>query len=228
MSASFSSMIGRPAVVALAGVGRRLDLAEERVHLRRLEPPPGADRAVAGHGRGDPVEPVAERVAVRSHSAISSARSRTSAAGIDRAEHRRRLAHRHRARSEAARRRGRARRAPPRARRAASTSSARQIDDVRDEQDLAGDAVGLEPALQPLIDQPLVRRVLVDDDQPVLGLRDDIGLVDLRPRRAERAATVASGGGVGSLHVGRGLRRRAKAACASSAKPARERRAAAP
>ncbi|GCC48542.1 hypothetical protein chiPu_0032886 [Chiloscyllium punctatum] len=45
--------IGRSAVVALAGVRRVFHLAQQRVHLFRLEASPGADRAVAGHGGGD-------------------------------------------------------------------------------------------------------------------------------------------------------------------------------
>src|SRR6185295_2434593 len=41
----FQLDIRRPAVVALAGVRRRFHLAQERVHLFRLEPPPRAHRA---------------------------------------------------------------------------------------------------------------------------------------------------------------------------------------
>ena len=40
--------------------------------------------------------------------------------------------------------------------------------------------------LQRLVDQPLMRRMLVDDDQRIARLRDDVVLVDLRTRRAER------------------------------------------
>ena len=102
----------------------------------------------------------------------------------------------------------------------------RQVDDLRDEQDLAGDAVLGERPLHALIDQPLMRRVLVDDDQPVLGLGDDVGLVDLRPRRAERARER------GRVRLRRACASAegcttAKAACAASAKPVRQRRIAA-
>ena len=41
-------------------------------------------------------------------------------------------------------------------------------------------------ALQALVDEALMRRVLVDDDDAVAGLRDDVGAVDLRARGAER------------------------------------------
>ena len=54
----------------------------------------------------------------------------------------------------------------------------------------------LDPALlalklQPLIDDALVRGVLVDDDDAVARLRDDVILVQLRPRRAKRSREVA-------------------------------------
>src|SRR3954454_24107787 len=42
--------IGRAAVVALAGVRRVFHLAQQRVHLLRLEAAAGPHRAVAGHG----------------------------------------------------------------------------------------------------------------------------------------------------------------------------------
>ena len=41
-------------------------------------------------------------------------------------------------------------------------------------------------ALQALIDQALMRGVLIDDDESVLGLGDDEHVVDLGARRAER------------------------------------------
>ena len=51
---------GRAAVIALAGMGRDLHLAEQGVHLGDRQHAAGADRAVAGHGRGDVVEPLLE------------------------------------------------------------------------------------------------------------------------------------------------------------------------
>ena len=62
-------------------------------------------------------------------------------------------------------------------------------------------------ALQALVDEALVGGVLVDDDDAVLRLRDDVGAVDLRPRRAER--------GVGGL----GLPERARARRPRAQKP---------
>jgi hypothetical protein len=40
------------AMIALAGIGRRLHFPQQRVHLLDLEPSPRAHRAVASHGRG--------------------------------------------------------------------------------------------------------------------------------------------------------------------------------
>src|SRR5215475_1468921 len=45
--------VSRPAVIALAGIGRRLHLTQECIHLFRLEAAARAHRAVAGHGRRD-------------------------------------------------------------------------------------------------------------------------------------------------------------------------------
>src|SRR5262249_33738741 len=53
--------IGRPAVVALAGVGSRLHLSQERVHFVGLESPAGAHRAVARHAGGDREQASLER-----------------------------------------------------------------------------------------------------------------------------------------------------------------------
>src|SRR5262249_200631 len=49
------------AVVALAGIGRRLHLAQQRVHPLALETAAGTHRAVAGHGGRDVHEPALER-----------------------------------------------------------------------------------------------------------------------------------------------------------------------
>ena len=40
--------------------------------------------------------------------------------------------------------------------------------------------------LQGFIHKTLMRRMLIDDDESIAGLRDDIVVVDLRPRGAER------------------------------------------
>src|SRR5437762_14094474 len=52
--------VGRAAVVALAGIRRRLHLAQQRVHLVGLEAAAGAHRAVARHGGGDVQEAALE------------------------------------------------------------------------------------------------------------------------------------------------------------------------
>jgi len=54
-----------------------------------------------------------------------------------------------------------------------------------DQQRLRGDARLGHLRLEPLVDKPLVRGVLIDDDHAMGGLRDDVVLVDLRPRGAQ-------------------------------------------
>ncbi len=61
-----------------------------------------------------------------------------------------------------------------------------EFDHLRKQQPLAGDARTGERGLDALVDQPLVGRVLIDDDDAVLGLGDDVGLVNLAARRAQR------------------------------------------
>ena len=55
------------------------------------------------------------------------------------------------------------------------------------EQKLARDTALGERVFQPLVDQPLMGRVLIDQDHGVRGLGEDVGLVQLRAGGAERA-----------------------------------------
>ena len=61
-----------------------------------------------------------------------------------------------------------------------------EFDDGGDQQHLSRDAGLLALAFELLVDDALMRRVLVDDDETVLRLGDDVGFVQLRARRAER------------------------------------------
>ncbi len=70
----------------------------------------------------------------------------------------------------------------------------RNVDDFGDEQHLRGQPLGVQRLAHCFEDQPLMRGMLVDDDEPVLGLGDDIVGVDLRPRCAERIPCVWFGG----------------------------------
>ncbi|MCB1699100.1 MAG: ATP-binding cassette domain-containing protein, partial [Halioglobus sp.] len=48
--------VGGPAVIALAGAGRRFHLPQQRVHLLEPQAPAGAHAAVAGHRGEHPIE----------------------------------------------------------------------------------------------------------------------------------------------------------------------------
>ncbi len=52
--------IGRAAVVALAGMGRGLHLAQQGIHLGEVEAPAGAHAAVAGERAADLLQPLLE------------------------------------------------------------------------------------------------------------------------------------------------------------------------
>ena len=62
----------------------------------------------------------------------------------------------------------------------------RHLDHGRDQHQLAADPVLRPRSLQPLVDEPLVSRVLIHDDDPVLRLGQDIRLVELGASGAER------------------------------------------
>ena len=84
-----------------------------------------------------------------------------------------------------------------------------QLDHGGDQQYLAGDAGLRQRRFHPLIDQPLMGRMLIDDDQAVGCLRDDVGFVQLRPRSPQGMSTIWSaigrrrcGGRMQARHVG--------------------------
>ena len=58
-----------------------------------------------------------------------------------------------------------------------------------------------------LVDQPLMRRMLVDDDERIPGLRDDVVLMHLRARRTQRRAEQRLGRlGLAGTRIGAGQR----------------------
>ena len=44
----------------------------------------------------------------------------------------------------------------------------------------------IERFFEPLVDKPLMRRMLIDQDQCIVGLGDDVIGKDLRPRSTQR------------------------------------------
>ena len=81
-----------------------------------------------------------------------------------------------------------------------------ELDDLGQQQALARDAMRRQRLLHALVDEPLMRGVLVDQDDAGRGLGQDVGAVQLRPRGAERRLrrATALGGvvGLGAAAVG--------------------------
>ena len=199
--------------------GVDLHLAQQRVHFGDREHPPGPDGAVAGDGRGDMVELVL-RLERLSSSASSSARSASRPCDVGLAERRRHGADQHRARAEAldleaeVGKFGRA--ASSRSQSGSSSSTTSGSSSA-----WRATAATLAARAHPLEHQPLVRGMLVDDDQPVLGFGDDIGRRDLAAGDAEGKVGTGSTRGLGARRRARG--RRERRASATSSSPPRKR-----
>ena len=132
-----------------------------------------------------------------SHSAMCSARSRTSALRIDLAEQRWGLAHGDRAWPEWLDDETEPRKLIGLSDEACDIAFL-ELDDFGDQQDLPRDAGLPERRLQALVDDALVGGMLIDDHQPVAGLRHDIGRVHLRARGTQRSIEQI-GDGLGQL-----------------------------
>ena len=172
-------------MIALAGVRRRFHLAQQRVHLVGLEPPSRPHRAVARHGGGDVHQPALERqrLVPFGHVLGEIAHQRLR---IRFAEHRGRFRNRDRAGAEGLEHEAEAGKLS-RARGEPFNVGLIELDDLGDEQDLSSDAVTLEGGLHALVDDTLVRGVLIDDHDAVARLRHDVSLMQLRARSAERS-----------------------------------------
>ena len=67
-----------------------------------------------------------------------------------------------------------------------------EFDDLREQKRLTRHGSAFPRRAHPLEHQPLVRGMLVDDDEAILGLCDDVGRRNLSPRHAERMIAMAS------------------------------------
>ena len=161
---------------------RGLHLAKERVHLVRAHLPARPDRPVARDPAQNGIDPRAENAAVAAIGQLVEDVFQECVA-IHLPEDRRRLPHGDGARPERFQNEAQSRQLlhhfqnTPRLR--------PEVHDLRHQKRLAPHAIVRHLPLQPLIDQPLMRRVLIDDDKSIPRLRDDVILVKLRPRRAE-------------------------------------------
>ena len=172
-------------MIALTGIGRRFHVAQQRIHFVRRQPPPGSHAAMARHTRCHCFKPVFQRPC-----AALGAQFRCQifdqAFNIGIAEKGRRFPHRNRAVTEGFEH---------------ETEFGKftgtlcqhigviriECDDGRNEQPLRRDATIRQHPLQALVDEPLVRRVLIDDDEAIARLCHDVILMHLRTHRAERA-----------------------------------------
>ena len=73
-----------------------------------------------------------------------------------------------------------------------------ELDHFGNQQRLARDFPAVARGPHAFEDQPLVRGMLVDDHQPVLGFGDDVGRGDLPARNAERIVRNRRGGRLGA------------------------------
>src|SRR5579883_1483901 len=182
--AKFQFDISGPAVIALAGIRRRFHLAQQRIHFLAFEPPPGAHRAVTGHAGGDSHQPPLERQGlVPFADVVGEIADETRA--VNRAKERRRLAQRDRAGAERFEHKAKARQLV-RTRGEPLDVGLVELDDFRNEQDLSRHAALRKRGFQLLVNDALVRGVLVDNDQAVARLRHDVSLMQLRACGAER------------------------------------------
>src|SRR6476661_11129665 len=191
--------ISRAAVIALARERRLLHVAKKRVHLNGVEAAPCTHAAVAGHGGKHMVKPLGDDetalalgklVGEIAHQALK----------VALAEQSRDLAHDDRRLTEGLDHETEpleVRRRPGEPLGGFSV----ELDHFGDQQHLAGEAAIGESLLQALIDQPLMGRVLIDDNKRIFRLGDDEGVVHLRPRRAEGKS---DGAVVVGAHVGEG------------------------
>ena len=171
-------------MVADLGARRPLHLAQKRVHLLGPQAPAGADRAVAGHGGEHMIELALESGGGSPFlEAVDEIREQL--AKLPRSERRRRFANGDRAGTE------RLDDEPElleelRLLEELGAIGRVEVDDFGRQHDLPFDAARRSFALQPLVDEALMRGMLIDDDETVARLRDDVILMELGARRAER------------------------------------------
>ncbi len=170
-------------MVALAGARRHLHLAQQCVHFGDREHPPRPNRAVAGDSRGDMVEPVAQAERAAKLGDFGSEIGEQ-AGDIGLTERRRHRAHQDRGRPESLDLEAEVRKIGLRGFQPVAFRLV-ELDHLREQQRLTGDHPTLPRSAHPLEHQPLVRGVLVDDYQPILGFSDDISRRDLPAGDAE-------------------------------------------
>ena len=97
--------------------------------------------------------------------------------------------------------------------RAAPAACVATVDRLRDQQPLRFQRPAAEPGEQFLVHDPLVQRVLVDDDQPIVALGDQIAVVQLNRRRGGAAAVGGAARRNGDVRAARRIARHGGATC---------------
>ena len=170
-------------MIALAGIGGGLHLAKQRIHLGIIELTTSPHRSVAGDRRQHMRDPVFQRAAP-SHLDKLFGDIPHQKGRIRRAKKRGNTSYQNAAvakpfdfKPEAGQKFGLGKD------RLSLVSS--QIDNIRYQQRLHGHTALLHRCLHPFHHQPFMRCMLVDDGNAIACLGHDLGLVQLRPRRAK-------------------------------------------
>ena len=167
-------------MVALSGTRRDLHLAEKRVHFGNRQDSPCPHRTVAGYGCRDVIELLLERESASKLSQFGGQVGQQPSY-VRLAECGRRSTDKDRGWTEAFDFQTQAGQLVRGSFKPIAIGLF-EIDNLRHEQGLACNRSALSRRTHSLKHQALMGRVLVDDDQPVLGFRNDVGRRNLPPR----------------------------------------------
>ena len=173
-----------PAVVALAGSGRPFHLAQQSVHLGNRQTPPRAYRPMAGHRRAHRLQPFLQQLRIALFQQLADEIA-NQATDIGFAEQRGDFAHGDGINPELFNRQPKLGKLVGSLHQQGNLITA-ECHDLRNQQTLPGDVSTGHLRFHPLVDQTLVRGVLIHDDNGVLGLGNDVIFVHLCAHGTER------------------------------------------
>ncbi len=171
-------------MVALAGMRRGLHVAQQGVHLFGAHPATRTDRAVTGNAGQDRLDPGLHGLAAAQiREFVQDVADHR--LGIDLAQNRRGFAHRDGPTAKGFNGQAQSGQVAGDLHQLCRFTG-RQLHDFGDQQCLCGHPVFGHLAFQLFINQPFMRRVLIDDHHAGCGLCDDVILVDLTTRGTQR------------------------------------------